>query len=718
MAAFEAEVAKADKRTECRPCEVFCATVFYLVMLGQLVLFIMVFTSQNAVMVDINDAYAPGSINGGCPEGFKFRFGVPYCLDEQLYLEHKACMDKGGNIGSLMSQLFGSGFNRERRLMNDDGMQSMNLTYVEHLRKLSTADTPTTPKNLLTRQLAARRLQSLQSGGRTFIPADLWQFLEEWPHMPSIVFSATTVLASFWLLGLAKVTGPIVWATLGFDIMAMVGALIYSLIELEEFNFMCAALIVIFSIGLVVFRAQIQTAIVVMHKAMAGLSDNGRLFPISYGVTVLWIVFFAGWIASLITMDLTKKINPTTCAVENGYAGELRIYWIVSYFWSTYFFNNAKLIVITCQLGEWYFKGDGADKGIWCPALGWSFHPSKVGGANAICSFIMGATQFLMVYINSKCRMVAAMFNPIEWIPLCIAFCLKEIIHTYTKFGLVAAAFSGQPFCTAAGNTFQLLKTRLGEAIICDYVGKKVMGWCTYLLSLGVAMAALFWGNSLQNVSEANEAMAEPAAMVGVMLLLSYFVNMPLFSIVIIVLIETLLDDTIHQSEPKIRAIINSVFASIFMGSVTNFLLKTMSHIVVSAMDVVYFCYALEQDLGQKQERFEDLYEAIKKDIPTGIIASGNQGVVVGAPPGGQQVIPVQIPEGVGPGAMLQVPGPNGPIQAQVPLGMSAGQVFNVSVPAVVSAEVVAVPNNVVGVPQQEVNPNATVVSANNKEGP
>jgi len=152
-----------------------------------------------------------------------------------------------------------------------------------------------------------------------------------------------------------------------------------------------------------------------------------------------------------------------------------------------------------------------------------------------------------------------------------------------------------------------------------------------------VAMAALTWSNALQNFDEANDIFKEINLLILVMLSLAYVVSMPFLSVVLIVLIEKTLD---NNMEPKSRAILNSIFAAIFMGSITNFLLRTMSHIVVSAMDVLYFCYAVEDDLGQNQERFKDLYAAIKMTIVKGTVH--NDGAVMGqAPPG--QILPSNV---------------------------------------------------------------------------
>jgi len=673
-AGFQAGVAGDDQRKEIRPAEATCGICFYLVLFGQVILSIVVLATANATMP---------LADGSCPAGNTYRYGF-YCIDDEVGKEQVACSAKEWE--SRVNSMTGG-----RRLV-DQGMSSMNLTMEEHLRRLASDTGPASPKGLMMRQLAARRLEGVK------VPSDLWQFLEEFVEMPIVIFGCTFLAATAWLFAMTKCTGGVVWGTLVFDIVVMVAGVIWCLVEFEEFNFMLAVLAVGFSIALVLARKQIQNAIVVMHKAMEGLSANKRLFPISFGITLLWIGYFALWIASLIGLDMTKTVGPhpddesgSECHIVNSYPGELRWLWIVVYYWSTYFFNNAKLIVITAQLGEWFFKGDNADTSIWSRATVWAFHPFKSGGANAICAAIMGATQALMAYVNSKCKMVAAMFNPIEWIPLCLAFALKTIIHTYTKFGLVAASYSGKPFCEAASCTFQLLKQKLGEAIICDYIGKRVMSWCTYMLSLGVAMAALVWGNSLQNYDEANKIFSEIGFLIPTMLFLAYVVSFPFASIILIVLLEAMLP---NDMDGTARAILNSLFAAIFMGSITNFLLRTMSHIVVSAMDVIYFCFAVEDDLGQKQERFEDLYTAIKLTIVPGTV--NNQGAVMGVPPGQANTMQVACPEGCAAGTTVQVSTPDGrQLQVQVPPGVTPGQIFTVAIPP--QEPIVA---NVVGVPQ------------------
>merc|ERR1719210_169671 len=106
---------------------------------------------------------------------------------------------------------------------------------------------------------------------------------------------------------------------------------------------------------------------------------------------------------------------------------------------------------MTPQIAGWYFQQPKSES-FWIDSTKWAF--GSLAGGNAICSAIMGVTQYLMRYVHSKCRLIVGLFNPVEWIPICLAFALRQCIFTYTKFGLIAHAYTGEAFCTMAGNAF------------------------------------------------------------------------------------------------------------------------------------------------------------------------------------------------------------------------------------------------------------------------
>merc|ERR1719284_278865 len=103
--------------------------------------------------------------------------------------------------------------------------------------------------------------------------------------------------------------------------------------------------------------------------------------------------------------------------------------------------------MMSVQLGSWYFAQEGSIH-MWMKGLRWSV--TSLAGGNAICSAILGITSYLQQYVSSKTRTVVAVLNPIEWVPLCLAYALKTCIFTYTKFGMISQAFYGKPYCESA----------------------------------------------------------------------------------------------------------------------------------------------------------------------------------------------------------------------------------------------------------------------------
>merc|ERR1712151_335608 len=166
-----------------------------------------------------------------------------------------------------------------------------------------------------------------------------------------------------------------------------------------------------------------------------------------------------------------------------------------------------------------------------------------------------------------------------------------------------------------------------------------------------------------------------------------------------------------NLSDVGVRAVLNIVFASLFCGSISHILLNNVSRIVVNAMDIIFFCYAVEIDNLQKQERFEQLYDNIVKSIQPGYVPT-NPGITAGNPP--TEHIMVQIPADALPGSKIQVQVPDGQmVQVLVPPGAIPGTSIQVQIPPTqpVAREVTTpLPVTVVGqpLPNNNVQPKET----------
>lgn len=574
------------------------------------------------------------------------------------------------------------------------------------------------PPRALHKENAKRILSS-----RGPVAESVWDFLEEYPYKPAVLFGAVFVAAGIWLVILQQATAAAVIGIIVLDILMLIIVFFWWLIEFDVVNWACPILAVGMIVAAIILRKKISCAIHIMKTSMDGLAANKRIFLVCFGFQLLWVAYFALWVSAIVAIhfvvaveykpigdvDSSSSYYPSSsstegyCEIVTGWPGHFLVYffWIFMYYWVTYFFRNANLILITANLSGWYFNEPGYEQN-WLTGIKWAFGPCA--GGSAFCAMIMGACQYLVARTNNLCRIILSVMNPIDWIPLCLALCLKQIIITYTKYGVVAHVYSGLPFFQAAPKAFTLLKSRLGEAFITDYLGTRVMAWATYVISIGMAFAAWAWADDLQGYPSFSKVGG--AALIFITFLYAYILAMPFFALILVIILEQFINDI---EDAAVRALFNSIFASVFIGSITFFLLTYVSLIVVNAMDVVFFCYAIEMDnAGSRQERFEKLYESIKDSIAPGVadMQQGlNNGLVVqgiapngAAPATGQQTLAVTVPPGAAPGQTLQIQTPQGQtIQVQIPAGLQQGQTFNVQVQQPVAAPMAQVVGQPVG---------------------
>jgi len=204
---------------------------------------------------------------------------------------------------------------------------------------------------------------------------------------------------------------------------------------------------------------------------------------------------------------------------------------------------------------------------------------------------------------------------------------------TFTKFGLIAATFSGRPFCEASGKSFTMLKEKVGEAVLVDYLGARIMAWATYVIALGAAFAAWAWADNVQGLDTMGEI--DLGLMIFLIFLYAYVMSYPFAALILVIMIENLISgvfDSCGDSCDVVRAVLNSIFASLFIGSICMFLLTHVSRVVVNSMDTIFFCFAVEaENKAEEQERFQKLYGSIKTMIAPGGV-QGDSNVVSGTP--------------------------------------------------------------------------------------
>merc|ERR1712098_691872 len=101
----------------------------------------------------------------------------------------------------------------------------------------------------------------------------MWQALEEWVEVPSVLLAACVVLVPLWLTALRKFTRAIVWGLILLDV-----ALLAYLMVRSEFEWPFIAITAIVVLGIIFFRKKIKLAIEILHLTMVGLSQTPSVF--------------------------------------------------------------------------------------------------------------------------------------------------------------------------------------------------------------------------------------------------------------------------------------------------------------------------------------------------------------------------------------------------------------------------------------------------------
>jgi len=410
-----------------------------------------------------------------------------------------------------------------------------------------------------------------------------------------------------------------------------------------------------------------------MKIAMEGLSENRRIFAVSTGVQLVWICYLALFIASVVGMHFVKQVarinSPYASATMTTYECELQakgwigngwvtFIWTVCYYWATAFCANTVLMLVTANLAGWYFKQDGF-KYLWVKALRWAVF--EHAGGNSLASAISGVAQYLLDRVGNKWKLVFSVLGPWNWILLCLACCLQAVVQAYTQFATIAMTYSGRSFFESAALSLRLLQDRMGTAMLTNFLGRDVMTWACYVISLAVGFGSWAWSDDLQGYGSSFADM-EVTLLILLIILFAYMLAYPFLTVIVIILLEPFIASNLCGSSSsgschEFQTRVISVMCGLFLSCLTMFILQAISHIVVSAMNIVLFCYAVEDKAGEKQERFSVLYENIKSIVVVGVVqgdATQSQGEVVigsavaGSPPSGEAGRPQQTPVVVG----------------------------------------------------------------------
>jgi hypothetical protein len=599
-----------------------CGYIFWTCMLVQLVVGVVIVVMGNAQLVP----------DGVCPDGLEplvdigYATNIPgYCVPEDFRQDVADCYAANKDNHHSSYDFFtdeGNGFERRlqvgqplkqgRILMERtaDGKVAASIKHdlfsALHMHQFRSMARP-----------AARKLQDARS------LMDMWGGFEEYIQVPAVMFLCVAAAVPLWLGLLRVFTASVVWGTLLLNLAFIV----YFAVR-GEVNAMLLVVAGVYVCLLAFFRKKIKAAIDIIKIAMKGLQETPSVFAACSVCFLMYATYIAFWeisiIASAGVLQLVENPGqtiydwPPACELKQPeFVNIFRNILIWSFIPTTFFFLNASLCCCATGIGAWYFHADDPQRPR-SPAfvgLKWAFFDST--GPVFAASMI----QYVVHEIRKLCtRSCVIPCDPV-WLTLRILWCfIERSVQAFTKFMLLGHIFHGGGVIRTAKNSYQVLKNNLGQALTTDMVSHTVVSWSLILFSVGFGVGACAWMDS--QVGEGLFAgglgwvdqmgISTDIVVVAVCLLFTFFASYPLFSLVVII---GFAQGALTGGDDNFMV---GIFTGVFFSAITSIIFRFVGRIVHNCTDVIMYCVALEKETGQKQERFEEVYNVLKDQIGQG----------------------------------------------------------------------------------------------------
>lgn len=410
------------------------------------------------------------------------------------------------------------------------------------------------------------------------------------------------------------------WASIGFIVLFLVWFAIRSMTLGAEFGDTIVYWFVAIVICAIAFykRKAVDKAAKTLTVASGGLEEAPKIFATSSIVLLLFIGYVSIWVTFAIDAAKVWQVYEDEhgwgCNIKHSDFGQtVHKLMGMCFFPCMLFMENAVVIISAAGIGAWYFHEDDEHVPD-CPSmvgLKWAFTTSS--GVSFFNAMVVNVVRKFREASESPFRFCPCALQFLFWMIFCA---IQGCVLALTRYMIIAHTFHSGGIRENAQSSFQMLKDRLGDAIVNDNVSRTVLWLGTTFFSTAIGFLSFMWldgnleGGVLAGMKQAGEHTADQglADVFGVYIafIFALFISHPLLSLVVI----TLFADY-APPEPGMSAILGGIF----IGSISNIVFTLFSVVMSSATDTIFYCFALEEDSGTKQDKHEEIYDFMKKDM-------------------------------------------------------------------------------------------------------
>jgi hypothetical protein len=465
-------------------------------------------------------------------------------------------------------------------------------------------------------------------------PESMWDLLGRNAVVPSTVIPMGLLFCALWLFSLKIAPQYVVWGSIGLNVLFMLYA--YYLVR-NWAMLVAAALVVAFTIY---YKKAVDVAIMSIKVAARALSENPVIFLVCAGIELLWGLYSAFFVYGMMQVGGSRAVaTDGTCQLTLSMpANMLANIGTVLFTYNTMYFNNAALCACAVGIGSWYFPSCIQKTSITHPAAhGAIMAFTSSSGAVSEASIIMTIVEECKKRANSKNWFA----NPISCLTKCLWCAIASCVDGLTRFALISHMFHGGGFKATAKNVSTIIQNRLPAALMTATLSHKIFDQIATVLATAVGFFVWYWldsrgrggvfkalggvADTLHHMSTSppsehgnnQQASGEQVMqyfILSLIAMMAAFVRKPVATILFLVLFNTWVSpQTMYDVMHEYQQILNSFFVAIFFAAMFSIIFHYFAQVVEYSTDVVFYCFALEAEMGKTQDRMVEigLYDCI-----------------------------------------------------------------------------------------------------------
>lgn len=450
---------------------------------------------------------------------------------------------------------------------------------------------------------------------------DVFSLFSDFVVVPVVTILGIPVIAFLWLMALQKFTRIVSWLSIALKVALWIFLGVYMIIlGSVPSGAILLAVGVIFAIFFFLMRDDVEKGIGHLNMGTRALTmpGNRSVYAVSGLVEVLYIlylVFF--WLVSIKSSQVFE-LNEFVCQVTiPTWVSQINNFMLFAMLWVSFFFRAVILNITAVTIGSWYFKQ--SDRPSTSALAGLKFSFTGGFGVLSIASLVLAIVDRIRRYVDSK----TGYFHPLGLIAKLIGCCIYSILHTYSKFLVIAHAFGGKDFYSSAQQAVGTMKGRFKGGLINDWLVEIVVRLGAFVFSAGITFGVWKWFDTALGVDTLGQLppFLGFEAFTGIVLGILYLIQSPLLCILALVLVAPMVS--------FMGQVIQPVFCSVFVGSVSFIIFSFFGDLIVNSTNTIFFAYAVAESNGVSvdgtdQAEMKKLIQEsddVKMAIPVDVVA-------------------------------------------------------------------------------------------------